>query len=84
MYVWFRLFDKKKQKKNKERKEERTEGNKEKVNKEKESLSSQEAHTSSIYQVLNQISVLKVVSNHPAVFRERHTHDFAGYQVQLR
>ena len=47
MYVWFRLFDEKEQEKKKERKEERTEGNKEKVNKEKESLSSQEAQLSS-------------------------------------
>ena len=78
MYVWFRLLDEKEQEKNKERKEERTEGNKEKVNKEKESLSSQEAH------VINQISVLKLCPTIQAVFRERQTHDFAGYQVQLR
>jgi hypothetical protein len=44
MYVWFRLFDEKEQEKKKERKEERTEGNKEKVNKEKESLSSRSTH----------------------------------------
>jgi hypothetical protein len=50
MYVWFRLFDEKEQEKKKERKEERTEGNKEKVNKEKESLSSQEAHINQGFQ----------------------------------
>ena len=80
MYVWFRLLDEKEQEKNKERKEERTEGNKEKVNERKgKFILARSTH------VINQISVLKVVSNHPKpIFRERQPHDIAGYQVQLR